>query len=132
MQQEHAAVPQSRPLALARGEVPGNVVRPRMREVPPPRRDGDLHTLNRDDLWLATWHCAVLEHDPEKWKPVFRKDRAPPKRFEHQSIQPETIALRAPDSRTVINNGNLSAFFWMSAVRSAGSFLRPADAAGKA
>jgi hypothetical protein len=24
-------------------------------------------------------HCGALEHDPEKWKPVFRKDHAPPK-----------------------------------------------------
>jgi hypothetical protein len=23
--------------------------------------------------------CAVLEHDPEKWQPVFRKDHAPSK-----------------------------------------------------
>jgi len=23
-------------------------------------------------------HAACLEHDPEKWKPVFRKDHAPP------------------------------------------------------
>jgi hypothetical protein len=79
MQQEHAAVPQSRQLALPRGKVPGDVVCPRVREIPPPWHDGDLHTLKRDDLGPAAWHCAVLEHDPEKWKPVFRRDHAPPK-----------------------------------------------------
>jgi hypothetical protein len=33
-----------------------------------------------------------LEHDPEKWKPVFRKDHAPSKP-ERQLIQPKTIPL---------------------------------------
>jgi hypothetical protein len=60
MHQEHAAVPQGRLLALARGEVAGDVVRPRMGEIPAPWRDGDLHTLKRDDLGPAAWHCAVL------------------------------------------------------------------------
>src|ERR1700756_4982511 len=32
------------------------------------------------------------EHDPEKWKPVFRKDHAPP-RMTPQSLQSEAIAL---------------------------------------
>jgi hypothetical protein len=35
----------------------------------------------------------ALEHDPEKWIPVFRKDHAPSKSYRVQSIQPETIAL---------------------------------------
>jgi len=30
-------------------------------------------TLGRDDL-------TTLEHDPEKWMPVFRKDHAPTKK----------------------------------------------------
>jgi hypothetical protein len=34
-----------------------------------------------------------LEHDPEKWKPVFRKDHVPPRNLERQSIKPEAIAL---------------------------------------
>jgi hypothetical protein len=34
-----------------------------------------------------------LEHDPEKWIPVFGKDHAPSKSYRAQSIQPETIAL---------------------------------------
>jgi hypothetical protein len=38
-------------------------------------------------------HGGLLEHDPEKWKPVFRKDHAPPRNLERQSIQPEAIAL---------------------------------------
>jgi uncharacterized protein YjeT (DUF2065 family) len=29
--------------------------------------------------WTPTGRGATLEHDPEKWKPVFRKDHAPPK-----------------------------------------------------
>jgi hypothetical protein len=33
------------------------------------------------------------EHDPEKWKPVFRKDHAPLNLPERQSIQSEAIAL---------------------------------------
>ncbi|HEV7463171.1 MAG TPA: hypothetical protein VGN85_04580, partial [Methyloceanibacter sp.] len=28
----------------------------------------------------------MLEHDPEKWKPVFRKDHAPTKRLDHDAI----------------------------------------------
>jgi hypothetical protein len=35
----------------------------------------------------------VLEHDPEKWTPLFRKDLAPAKITERQSIQSEAIAL---------------------------------------
>jgi hypothetical protein len=47
-----------------------------------------------------------FEHDPEKWKPVsrlrearfggrskVRKDHAPPKKLERQSLQSEAIAL---------------------------------------
>ena len=44
----------------------------------------------------AQSHCPLrlrLEHDPEKWKPVFRKDHAPTKKLERQSIQSETMAL---------------------------------------
>ena len=36
---------------------------------------------------------GALEHDPEKWTPVFRKDHAPPKTYRVRSIQPEAIAL---------------------------------------
>jgi len=35
---------------------------------------------------------TFLEHDPEKWKPVFRKDHAPPKKSGAQSISLKTIA----------------------------------------
>src|SRR5271155_5504025 len=34
------------------------------------------------------------EHDPEKWKPVFRKDHAPPKKLRRQSIQSKTTPIR--------------------------------------
>jgi hypothetical protein len=36
---------------------------------------------------LTQW----LEHDPEKWNPVFRKDHAPPKFWSAKSIQSEAI-----------------------------------------
>jgi hypothetical protein len=29
---------------------------------------------------------VVLEHDPEKWIPVFRKDHAPTKKLDHDPI----------------------------------------------
>jgi len=33
-------------------------------------------------------NCAIswLEHDPEKWKPVFRKDHAQIKKLDHDAI----------------------------------------------
>jgi hypothetical protein len=75
-----------------------------MREIPPPWRDGDLHKLNRDDLWPAAWHCAVLEHDPEKWKPVFRKDHAPPKSLSTNRLNLKRLRsehrIAAPSSAT--------------------------------
>jgi hypothetical protein len=39
--------------------------------------------------------CAIgaLEHDPEKWIPVFRKDHAPPNVQRAMTIQPKAIAL---------------------------------------
>jgi hypothetical protein len=36
---------------------------------------------------------ALLERDPEKWIPVFRKDHAPPKIQSAMTIQPKAIAL---------------------------------------
>jgi hypothetical protein len=30
--------------------------------------------------------AVELEHDPEKWKPVFRKDHAQSKRLDHDAI----------------------------------------------
>jgi len=35
----------------------------------------------------------LLEHDPEKWIPVFRKDHAPPKIESVMTIQPKAITL---------------------------------------
>ena len=35
--------------------------------------------LNLEVDQMARYAARLLEHDPEKWKPVFRKDHAPPK-----------------------------------------------------
>jgi hypothetical protein len=34
-----------------------------------------------------------LEHDPEKWTSVFRKDHAPPKNLDHDPIQLDWIMV---------------------------------------
>jgi hypothetical protein len=34
-----------------------------------------------------------LEHDPEKWMPVFRKDHAPTKKLDHDPIQFDRIMV---------------------------------------
>jgi len=34
-----------------------------------------------------------LEHDPEKWMPVFRKDHAPTKELDHDPIQFDRIMV---------------------------------------
>jgi hypothetical protein len=34
-----------------------------------------------------------LEHDPEKWLPVFRKDHAPMKKLDHDPIQFDRITV---------------------------------------
>jgi hypothetical protein len=36
---------------------------------------------------------ATLEHDPEKWIPVFRKDHAPTKKLDHDPIQFDRIMI---------------------------------------
>src|SRR5271154_7451444 len=36
---------------------------------------------------------AGLEHDPEKWMPVFRKDHAPTKKLDHDPIQFDRIMV---------------------------------------
>jgi hypothetical protein len=35
----------------------------------------------------------ALEHDPEKWMPVFRKDHAPKKKLDHDPIQFDRIMV---------------------------------------
>jgi hypothetical protein len=35
----------------------------------------------------------ALEHDPEKWKPVFREDHAPTKKLDHDPIQLDRIMV---------------------------------------
>jgi len=37
--------------------------------------------------------CLGLEHDPEKWMPVFRKDHAPTKKLDHDPIQFDRIMV---------------------------------------
>jgi hypothetical protein len=47
---------------------------------------------------LANFGIGTLEHDPEKWIPVFRKDHAPPKIQSAMTIQPKAIAFwRSPE-----------------------------------
>jgi len=36
---------------------------------------------------------TFLEHDPEKWIPVFRKDHAPTKNLDHDPIQIDWITV---------------------------------------
>src|SRR5262249_34988470 len=38
-------------------------------------------------------HRAGIEHDPEKWKPVFRKDHAQTKRLDHDAIPWKRIMI---------------------------------------
>jgi hypothetical protein len=47
--------------------------------------------LNRDDQ--AVFKITALEHDPEKWVPVFRKDHAPTKKLDHDPIQFDRIMV---------------------------------------
>jgi hypothetical protein len=35
----------------------------------------------------------MLEHDPEKWEPVFRKDHAPPMSWSGMTIRRKVITL---------------------------------------
>jgi hypothetical protein len=35
----------------------------------------------------------ALEHDPEKWMPVFRKDHAPTKKLDHDPVQFDRIMV---------------------------------------
>jgi hypothetical protein len=37
--------------------------------------------------------CRFLEHDPEKWAPVFRKDHAQTKRWSGMTIRRKVITL---------------------------------------
>jgi hypothetical protein len=42
---------------------------------------------------------AMLEHDPEKWKPVFRRDHAQTKRWDHDAIPLDRIMIQEPAAR---------------------------------
>ena len=54
--------------------------------------DGDynIHWLEE---FLARGSLDAIEHDPEKWKPVFRKDHAPPKGPERDADSIKAITL---------------------------------------
>jgi hypothetical protein len=53
-------------------------LQPALQEKAPAERSSQ--TFNRPEVGTATEHNQFLKHDPEKWKPVFRKDHASPKR----------------------------------------------------
>jgi hypothetical protein len=57
------------------------------------RRVGRSERITPAQKFLEPKDHAPLEHNPEKWKPVFRKDHAPLRILERQSIQSEAIAL---------------------------------------
>jgi hypothetical protein len=59
-----------------------------IRHAPQPAADDEVATVRRHRML----HNA-LEHDPEKWIPVFRKDHAQTKRWSAMLIQPKRIAL---------------------------------------
>jgi hypothetical protein len=42
---------------------------------------------------MANRDRGLLEHDPEKWTPVFRKDHAPTKKLDHDPIQFDRIMV---------------------------------------
>src|SRR5450759_2041713 len=43
--------------------------------------DGDMAHPARPEICHAPPRAGCIEHDPEKWKPVFRKDHAQTKRY---------------------------------------------------
>jgi hypothetical protein len=75
----------------------------KLRPAGPPRLP--VIALNKNGLFPVSRHdtdilrdlrrvaARELEHDPEKWKPVFRKDHAPFKMPEREPIQSKTIPL---------------------------------------
>src|ERR1700752_4952479 len=66
--------PQSRFWGKVRsGEVQGDLVG---KAAPAGRPKSDCND-NKQEKYGAS--MAGLEHDPEKWEPIFRKDHAPPK-----------------------------------------------------
>jgi hypothetical protein len=44
------------------------------------------HQARSARIECAALVFGALEHDPEKWKPVFRKDHAQSKRCDHNAI----------------------------------------------
>jgi hypothetical protein len=55
------------------------------------RRNGEVQSAHFSSSTDSSQAVQIrLSHDPERWKPVFRKDHAPPKT--DQLIQSEVIA----------------------------------------
>jgi hypothetical protein len=44
-------------------------------------------------LPLVEGEARSLEHDPEKWQPVFGKDHAPAENVDHDPLQPNRIVV---------------------------------------
>jgi hypothetical protein len=42
---------------------------------------------------VRIWHISDLEHDPEKWKPVFGKDHAQTQNLDPDPIQSKWIRV---------------------------------------
>src|SRR4029077_5355446 len=58
------------------------------------RRPGDFDA-GRSEMMRR--RACRLEHGPEKWMPVFRKDHAPTKELDHDPIQFDRIMVYAAD-----------------------------------
>src|SRR5262249_6675957 len=50
---------------------------PAVGRQPMPVVDAGEGPILADDFGFGSFHAAILEHDPEKWAPVFGKDHAP-------------------------------------------------------
>jgi hypothetical protein len=48
---------------------------------------------------------TVLEHDPEKWKPVFRIDHAQSKRRDHDAISCNRIMVSGREPKAAAEGG---------------------------
>jgi hypothetical protein len=58
-------------------------------ENPSPRRS----SFRGQRVGAVSGGADSLEHDPEKWTPVFRKDHAPTKKLDHDPIQLNRIMV---------------------------------------
>jgi hypothetical protein len=49
---------------------------------------------------VRDFNASLLEHDPEKWKPVFRKDRAQTEHWNRMTIRGKGIPLEGEMAST--------------------------------